>query len=120
MIKRERGSDTRWARRLIGARRLNRRIGGEVSARPALAGRQTTCTMQPGQHRRIPPLGRHAGAGLHRDQGGRHHIAGMSETDQLPMLLWALLASGQIQMRKVDGWETLAQPLERMPLDLAA
>jgi len=44
----------------------------------------------------------------------------MSETDQLPMLLWALLASGQIRMRKVDGWETLAQPLERMPLDLAA
>ncbi len=38
----------------------------------------------------------------------------------VPMLLWALLASGQIQMRKVDGWETLSQPLEPMPLDLAA
>ena len=36
------------------------------------------------------------------------------------MLLWALLASGQIQMRKVDGWETLSQPLEPIPLDLAA
>jgi len=34
------------------------------------------------------------------------------------MLLWALLASGQIQMRKVDGWETLSQPLESIPLDL--
>ena len=32
----------------------------------------------------------------------------------------ALLASGQIQMRKVDGWETLSQSLEPMPLDLAA
>ena len=26
------------------------------------------------------------------------------------MLFWALLASGQITMRKVDGWQTLAQP----------
>ena len=25
--------------------------------------------------------------------------------ETVPMLLWALLASGQIQMRKVDGWE---------------
>jgi putative transposase len=40
--------------------------------------------------------------------------------DTVPMLLWALLASGQIQMRKVDGWETLSQPLDPMPLDLAA
>ena len=40
--------------------------------------------------------------------------------DTVPMLLWALLASGQIQMRKVDGWETLSQPIEPMPLDLAA
>jgi transposase-like protein len=38
----------------------------------------------------------------------------------VPMLLWALLASGQIQMRKVDGWETLSQPIDPMTLDLAA
>ncbi len=38
----------------------------------------------------------------------------------VPMLLWALLASGQIQMRKVDGRETLSQPIEPMPLDRAA
>ena len=37
--------------------------------------------------------------------------------ETVPMLLWALLASGQIQMRKVDGWETLSQPLEPMSLD---
>jgi putative transposase len=37
-----------------------------------------------------------------------------------PMLFWALLASGQIVMRKVDGWETLSQPLDPEPLDLAA
>lgn len=36
------------------------------------------------------------------------------------MMLWALLASGQIKMRKVDGWQTLDKPIEPMPLDLAA
>jgi transposase-like protein len=36
------------------------------------------------------------------------------------MLFWALLASGQINMRKVDGWQTLAaQPIDQ-PIDLAA
>jgi transposase-like protein len=40
--------------------------------------------------------------------------------ETVPMLLWALLASGQIHIRKVDGWETLSQPLEPIPLDLAA
>jgi len=38
----------------------------------------------------------------------------------VPMLLWALMASGQIQMRKVDGWETLAQPVAAHTLDRAA
>jgi putative transposase len=37
------------------------------------------------------------------------------------MLFWALLASGQITMRKVNGWQTLAQPiLSLAPVDLAA
>jgi transposase-like protein len=40
--------------------------------------------------------------------------------ETVPMLLWALLASGQIQMRKVDGWETLDHPLEPAVLDDAA
>ncbi len=40
--------------------------------------------------------------------------------ETVPMLLWALMASGQIQMRKVDGWETLSQPIEPIALDLAA
>ena len=36
------------------------------------------------------------------------------------MLFWALLASGQINMRKVDGWQTLAiKPIDQ-PIDLAA
>ena len=28
------------------------------------------------------------------------------------MLFWALMAAGQIVMSKVDGWETLSQPLD--------
>ena len=36
------------------------------------------------------------------------------------MLFWALLASGQITMRKVDGWQTLAEKPAAVPLDLAA
>ncbi len=37
------------------------------------------------------------------------------------MLFWALLASGQITMRKVDGWQTLAEPIGAVvPVDLAA
>jgi hypothetical protein len=36
------------------------------------------------------------------------------------MLFWALLASGQISMRKVDGWQTLATSPVDQPIDLAA
>ena len=36
------------------------------------------------------------------------------------MLFWALLASGQINMRKVDGWQTLATRTIDQPIDLAA
>jgi len=36
------------------------------------------------------------------------------------MLFWALLASGQIVMRKVDGWKTLAEKPSGQCLDLAA
>ena len=37
------------------------------------------------------------------------------------MLFWALMASGQITMRRVDGWQTLGEKLaDPMPVDLAA
>jgi transposase-like protein len=37
------------------------------------------------------------------------------------MLFWALMASGQISMRKVDGWQTLGdKPAAAAPLDLVA
>ena len=36
------------------------------------------------------------------------------------MLFWALLASGRITMRKVDGWQSLGEPLAGGTIDLAA
>jgi putative transposase len=36
------------------------------------------------------------------------------------MLFWALLASGQIVMRKIDGWKTLSQKSSTQLVDLAA
>ena len=36
------------------------------------------------------------------------------------MLFWALLASGQITMRKVDGWQTLAETPAAQTIDRAA
>ncbi len=50
----------------------------------------------------------------------------LPSADTAAMLFWALLASGQINMRKVDGWQTLAtKPIDQVPgldpgIDLAA
>src|SRR3979411_2488312 len=44
----------------------------------------------------------------------------LPSADTAAMLFWALLASGQISMRKVDGWQTLAAKLIEQPIDLAA
>jgi putative transposase len=45
----------------------------------------------------------------------------LPSADTAAMLFWALLASGQINMRKVDAWQTLAttKPIDQ-PIDLAA
>jgi putative transposase len=44
----------------------------------------------------------------------------LPSADTAAMLFWALLASGQINMRKVDGWKTLAAKLIDQPIDVAA
>jgi putative transposase len=44
----------------------------------------------------------------------------LPSSDTAAMLFWALLASGQINMRKVDGWQTLATKPIDQPIDLAA
>ena len=40
--------------------------------------------------------------------------------ETVPMLFRALLASAQVQMRKIDGRQTLGQPAAPMPLDQPA
>jgi putative transposase len=44
----------------------------------------------------------------------------LPSADTAAMLFWALLASGQISMRKIDGWHTLAAKLIDQSIDLAA
>jgi transposase-like protein len=44
----------------------------------------------------------------------------LPSADTAAMLFWALLASGQINMRKIDGWQTLATKPIDQPIDLAA
>jgi transposase-like protein len=44
----------------------------------------------------------------------------LPSADTAAILFWALLASGQINMRKVDGWKTLATKPIDQPIDLAA
>ncbi len=44
----------------------------------------------------------------------------LPSADTAAMLFWALLASGQINMRKVDGWQTLTMKVGDWPIDLAA
>jgi transposase-like protein len=44
----------------------------------------------------------------------------LPSADTAAMLFWALLASGQTNMRKVDGWQTLATKPIDQPIDLAA
>jgi transposase-like protein len=43
----------------------------------------------------------------------------LPSADTAAMLFWALLASGQINMRKVDGWRTLTNSINQ-PIDVAA
>jgi putative transposase len=44
----------------------------------------------------------------------------LPSSETAAMLFWALMASGQITMRKVDGWNTLASKSSDRPFDLAA
>ena len=44
----------------------------------------------------------------------------LPSADTAAMLFWALLASGQINMCKVDGWQSLATKPIDQPIDLAA
>jgi len=44
----------------------------------------------------------------------------LPSADTAAMLFWALLASGRTNMRKVDGWQTLATEPINQAIELAA
>jgi putative transposase len=44
----------------------------------------------------------------------------LPSADTAAMLFWALLAAGQINLRKIDGWQSMATIAIAQPLDLAA
>jgi hypothetical protein len=43
----------------------------------------------------------------------------LPSADTAAMLFWALLASGQINMRKIDGWQRLVTKPIDQPFELA-
>jgi putative transposase len=49
-----------------------------------------------------------------------HQETLLPSAETAAMLFWALLASGQITMRKVDGWESLSEKASDRIIDLAA
>ena len=50
----------------------------------------------------------------------KRRIKTLPSADTAAMLFWALLASGEINMRQVDGWQSLATKPIDQPIDLAA
>ncbi len=62
------------------------------------------------------PRARGRGANL-RQRGFQER---QPNSEPAAMLFWALMASGQITKRRVDGWHTLDQAPVKQPLDLAA
>ena len=44
----------------------------------------------------------------------------LPSADTAAMLFWALLAAGQINLRKIDGWQAMATVAIAQPIDLAA
>ena len=57
---------------------------------------------------------------LHEEFKRRIKTRRAASAETAAMLFWALLASGQIQIRKVDGWQSLATPCADQPVALAA
>ena len=58
---------------------------------------------------------------LHEEFEGRIEMkAVLPSAETAAILFWALLASWQITMRKVEGWKTLADRPSDQPIDLAA
>jgi putative transposase len=72
--------------------------------------------------RRVRCRGLTRGAGIEKEFKRRIKTQTvLPSAETAAMLFWALLASGQIIMRKVDGWQSMAEkPTVQTAIDLAA
>ena len=66
--------------------------------------------MQPGQHRRVAPVGLHPIARLLRDQRGSYHRAVMAEPAQQPV---KAISAGTCLIAKMQSFAAPAQPLRQ-------
>src|SRR6202040_2286269 len=101
------------ALRLPSRHRNVRALGVAVDADARGRGLGTCC----------PRLSPHSHRGEGRQEEFKRRIKTQTvlpSADTAAMLCWALLASGQINMRKIDGWQTLATKPIDQPIDLAA
>jgi putative transposase len=83
----------------------------------------TFTRLPPSQWRSVPTT--NAIDGLHEEFKRRIKMQTvLPSADTAAFLFWAVLASGQINMRKVDGWNTLSTPIKqttnKQAIDLAA
>ena len=63
----------------------------------------------------------HAPKALHEEIKRRIKTpCALPSAETATMLFWALMASGQISMRRVDGWQTLEHVPSQQPIDLTA
>jgi hypothetical protein len=60
------------------------------------------------------------GSALFLSVGSSAAPRALPSAETAAMLFWALLASGQINMRNVDGWQTLDTKPIAQPIGLAA
>jgi hypothetical protein len=127
-----RGDCGRLCRHYLCGQSTGRREAAQ-GLHPQMARQVRSRRHQPGESRR-PALHVHAAARRTMEVGAHHqrHRASASgvqaahqdadratSAETAAMLFWALLASGQIVLRKVDGWTTIARPFAE-PIDLAA
>ena len=97
----------------LQAPRRRRRSGGK----PATASSPLLACRQANGRAPAPPT---PSSGCMRSSSADKTQTVLPSADTAAMLFWALLASGQINMRKIDGWQTLAtKPIDQQ-IDLAA
>ncbi len=132
LIDENRANPARWKghldQLLPNPKKVGGRDGHDFGGRRKAEGRPCVHEFAPVGRRRqaahLHPLSRRpmqVDPHLERDRPPARGVqAPRQDPDHPALLLWALLASGLITMRKVDGWQTLAGKPADPIIDLAA